>query len=85
MSPRKFYEARAKSIVKDLRESKDVSYKELSRRLADYGVHIEPQVLINRINRGSYSFAFALHLLALLGADDLKVLLVAAEAKKPRT
>lgn len=73
MTPRKFYEARAKSIVKELRESKKLSYKELVRRLAADGVNVDPQVLINRVNRGWFTFAFALQLLAVMGAEEVKV------------
>ena len=73
MNPRRFYEAQAKSIIKDLREQKQLSYKELARRLEAEGVLVTDQVLINRINRGSYSFAFALQLLAAMGADTVDV------------
>lgn len=73
MKPRDFYEARAKSLIKDLRESKQVSYKELARRLEAYGVVMDDRVLINRINRGGFSFAFALQVLAALGATTLTV------------
>ena len=73
MKPRDFYEARAKSLIKDLRESKQVSYKELARRLEAYGVVVDDRVLINRINRGGFSFAFALQVLAALGAPTLAV------------
>lgn len=73
MKPRDFYEARAKSLIKDLRESKGVSYKELARRLEAYGVVVDDRVLINRINRGGFSLAFALQVLAALGATSLEV------------
>ncbi len=73
MKPRDFYEARAKSLIKDLRESQGVSYKELARRLEAYGVTVDDRVLINRINRGGFSFAFALQVLAALGATTLDV------------
>ena len=73
IKPRDFYEARAKSLIKDLRESQDVSYKELARRLEGFGVHISDRVLINRINRGSYTFAFALMVLAALGQKTVEV------------
>lgn len=73
MKPRDFYEARAKSLIKDLRESKGVSYKELARRLAAYGVVVDDRVLINRVNRGGFSFAFALQVLGALGATSLEV------------
>ena len=73
MKPRDFYEARAKSLIKDLRESQGVSYKELARRLEAYGVFVDDRVLINRINRGGFSFAFALQVSAALGATALTV------------
>ncbi len=73
MTPRAFYNARAKSLVKELREQKGVSYKELARRLEGFGVRVDVQVLINRINQGKFSFAFALMLLAALNVDSIDV------------
>lgn len=73
MNAREFYEARAKSLVKDLREEKNISYKDLARRLEAEGALIDVQVLINRVNQGKFSFAFALQLLAAMGADTLDV------------
>lgn len=73
MNAREFYEARAKSIIKDLREEKNISYKDLARRLAAEGVLIDVQVLINRVNQGKFSFAFALQLLAAMGAETVGV------------
>ena len=73
MKPRDFYEARAKSLIKDLRESQGVSYKELARRLEAYGVFVDDRVLINRINRGGFSFAFALQVMSALGAQSVNV------------
>lgn len=73
LKPRDFYEAHAKALLKELRESNQVSYKELARRLEAYGVFLSDRVLINRINRGGFSFAFALQVLAALGATTLTV------------
>jgi ribosome-binding protein aMBF1 (putative translation factor) len=70
---RRFFEARAKSIVKDLRESKQLSYKELAQRLEAQGTPIDVQVLINRVNHGRYSFSFALQLLSAMGAEVVAV------------
>ncbi len=83
MNLRQFYEARAKSIVKEVRESKDISYKELARRLEATGVTVDVQVLINRINQGKFSFAFALQLLAVMGVEHLEIPRQAAQLKKP--
>jgi len=49
LKPRDFYEARAKSLIKDLRESQGVSYKELARRLEAYGVVVDDRVLITGV------------------------------------
>ena len=73
MNARQFYEARAKSLVKDLREQKDISYKDLARRLEAQGTVIDVQVLINRVNQGKFSFAFALQLLAAMGIEHVEV------------
>lgn len=73
MEPQAFYEDQAKAIIKNLRLEKELTYKELSRRLEAEGVDVDPQVLINRINQGKFSFAFALQLLAALGQTDLEL------------
>lgn len=81
MKARDFYEARAKSLIKDLREEKNISYKDLARRLEAEGVLIDVQVLINRVNQGKFSFAFALQLLAAMGAETIDI----PRAPKART
>ena len=73
VKPRDFFDLRAKAMIKELREYKHVSYKELARRLEAYGVLMTDQVLINRINRGSYTFAFALMVLDALGAESIEI------------
>jgi hypothetical protein len=73
MNARQFYEARAKSLVKSLREEKAISYKDLARRLEAQGTVIDVQVLINRVNQGKFGFAFALQLLAAMGVEHVEV------------
>lgn len=73
MKPREFYDARSKSLIKELRESKQVSYKELARRLEAYGVFMSDRVLINRINRGGNGFAFAMMVMDALGAQVIEI------------
>ena len=70
---RRFYELQARNLIKQLREDKDLTYTQLQRRLTAHGVVIENQVLINKINRGSYSFTFALQVLAAMDVTTLKV------------
>lgn len=73
MNVRQFYEARAKAIVKDLREEKSISYKELAHRLEGQGVTMDVKALINRVNQGKFSFAFALQLLAARDVESFSV------------
>lgn len=73
MNTRAFYEARAKSLIKDLREERGISYKELARRLEAEGAPVDVQVLINRVNQGKFTFSFALQLLAAMGVETLDV------------
>ncbi len=83
MNPRQFYEARAKSIVKEMRESKGISYKELARRLEAQGVVVDVQVLINRVNQRKFSFALALQVLAAMGVEYFDITWQRAQLKKP--
>lgn len=70
---RLFFEQQARDLLLNLREDKGLTYSELARRLAGYGVHIETQVLINKLRRGTYSFTFALQVLAAMGESSLRV------------
>jgi hypothetical protein len=73
MKAREFYEARAKALIKELRESRDMSYADLALRLQSYGVVMSERVLINRINRGTFTFSFALMVLAALNGEMVEV------------
>lgn len=46
---------------------KDMGYKELSRALETLGIEESPKVLSNKINRGTFSFAFFLQCMRALG------------------
>jgi Domain of unknown function (DUF6471) len=81
---RDFYEQRAKDYIKEERVRRSVSYKELARRLEGMGVPIDARVLINRINRGNFSFAFALQVLAALGVTQLHIGRLASPSRKAR-
>lgn len=50
-----------------------LSYKNLARLLEAQGTHVGVQVLINRVNQGKFSFAFALEVLAALGVERLEI------------
>lgn len=85
MKPRPFYEKQAKDLLKNLREDKELTYAQLADRLKQHGVTLEVHALINKINRGRFSFAFALQVLAALEMSSLKLPNVtrAADRDKP--
>lgn len=70
---RRFYQQQARDLIRNLRVDKDLTYSELARRLQAYGVQIETQSLTNKINRGTYSFTFALQVLAAMGVDKISI------------
>ena len=67
------YLMHARDLVRTTREEKDLSYKELCRRLQAFDIFISPQVLTNKMNRSTYSFGFALLLLDVMGVTSIKV------------
>ncbi len=67
------YLAHARELLLELRRDKGLSYKELCRRLEAYDMPMTEQALINKLNRGLYSFGFALLMLDIMGATGLKV------------
>ena len=74
MGSKDWYRVRARDIVKQLRAERKVTYAQLARLLKmDDGVAIDTQALINRINRGNFSFAFVLRLMTALDIEDLHV------------
>lgn len=68
-----FYKTQARELIKSILRDKGVPYWKLAEKLAEQGVEIDVQVLINRVNRGNFKFAFALQLLAALDVDTLEV------------
>lgn len=73
MKAREFYEAQAAALIKELRESRKMSYAALALRLQSYGLVISERVLINRINRGTFTFSFAMMVLDALNAEMLEI------------
>ena len=61
------WEAEARHILKAEMERRGVTLKELARRLEHAGASETPKALGMRINRGTFSFAFALRAFRALG------------------
>lgn len=51
----------------------DYGPKELSRALEQFGLDENPKTLSNKINRGTFTFAFFLQCMRALGADEVKL------------
>jgi transcriptional regulator with XRE-family HTH domain len=73
LKPRLFYEKQARDLLKQFREDKQLTYAQLAERLQDHGVTLETRALINKINRGKFTFAFALQVLAALDVVSLRI------------
>ena len=65
------YKDRAKSMIKSDLAKKNIDYIELSKRLKEIGIEESQTNLANKINRGTFSFIFALQVFEVL---DLKTL-----------
>jgi hypothetical protein len=63
----------AKDLLMRVRQDKELSYKELCRRLEAYDIRMTEQALINKLNRGTYSFGFALLMLDAMGETTVAV------------
>jgi len=70
-----YYRTKALNMIRDAKDKQEMpfAYRDLAERLHEYGVQIDHQVLINRINRGSFSITFALQVLAALGETSIKI------------
>jgi len=54
---------------------KDIGYKELSRALETVcGIDIDPKALSNKVGRGTFSFAFFLQCMKVLGVKNVSLL-----------
>lgn len=73
LKPRLFYEKQARDLLKNLREDKELTYDQLAQRLRAHGAVLETRPLINKINRGRFTFAFALQVLAAMDQTTLRV------------
>lgn len=80
---RKFFKEQAKKLILELREDKDVSYSDLAQRLEALGSVQTRQTLTNKLNRGVYSFEFALQVLAALGVTSLRIPQLPQELQRP--
>jgi hypothetical protein len=60
-------------IIKTAMKRKGITHKELARDLKRKGIELEEQSLINKLNRGTFPFAFALMVMSMLGVHSIEV------------
>lgn len=61
------YQERVAALVRELRDERQLTYEKLAEALAGMGVRIKPQVLANKINRGTFNAGFAVMVLEAMG------------------
>lgn len=63
----------ARKLLRAQLDSKDMTYKLLSRALLKVGVDEEPKVLANKIARGTFSLSFFLQCMRALDIDVVRL------------
>lgn len=64
---------KAKSMIKSELAKQDIDYIELSKRLKEIGVEDTQINLANKINRGTFSFLFALQVFKVIGLKKINI------------
>ncbi|MGB3751848.1 MAG: DUF6471 domain-containing protein [Arcobacteraceae bacterium] len=64
---------KAKTMIKSELAKNDMDYIELSKRLKEIGVEDNQINLANKINRGTFSFLFALQIFEVIGLKNLRL------------
>lgn len=87
LKPRLFYEKQARDLIKQAREEKQLTYAQLAELLRAHGAVLEERALINKINRGRFTFAFALQVMAALDMVVLQLpnVLIPSRSSLPET
>lgn len=70
---KEFWSTEARNILKGLLAREDSTYKVLAKRLEHIGVKENADQLRNKINRGTFSFAFFLKCLHALGQTEARI------------
>jgi hypothetical protein len=67
------WQAQAKGLIRAELARRNLGYKELAERLAEIGVKESERNLSNKINRGTFTVAFLLQVMAALGVKNLQL------------
>ena len=71
--PDKEWQDRVKGILKAEVKRRNVSYQQLSGRLADMGIHEGEKNIRNKISRGGFSAVFLVQCLEAVGCQTLRI------------
>jgi hypothetical protein len=67
------WQAQAKGLIRAELARRNLGYKELADRLGEIGVKESERNLSNKINRGTFTVAFLLQVMAALGVKNLQL------------
>lgn len=67
------WEAKVKSILKAELKRRDVTYQQLSGKLAAVGVTETPENIANKISRGKFSAVFMMQCLEVIGCKIIRL------------
>jgi hypothetical protein len=69
-----YYRARIVALIKERRETLGLSWKQVARKLEEIGYPVNEDQVSIRINRGNFSFIFAMALGHVLGFKHFDVI-----------
>lgn len=67
------WEQRAKGLLKSELKKRDLTYLQLSEKLAAVGVSETPENIANKISRGRFSAVFLIQCLEVIGCHTLRL------------
>ena len=67
------WESRVKGLLKAELKRREVTYQELTEKLAEIGVAESPENIANKISRGKFSAVFLIQCLDVLGCNTIRL------------
>ncbi|MET3137038.1 microsomal dipeptidase-like Zn-dependent dipeptidase [Undibacterium sp. GrIS 1.2] len=67
------WESRVKGLLKAELKRREVTYQELTDKLAEIGVAETPENIANKISRGKFSAVFLIQCLDVLGCNTIRL------------
>ncbi len=73
VSDNAYWKDYVRGLLKVEIDRRNISYVEISERLAAQGIHESPQNISNKIARGTFGAIFMVQVLRVIGCDDLVI------------